>query len=122
MPEVAAVRTSAFACKTRGCSSSRRSRDCLSAGLYFGYCVVDTPTIICGNLGPETTYMEGGEMADASQIELDSAERVAFDLALKIVNDEVDQVQNRDRAYWLTLYSHCLRVVNHADPQKVLAP
>jgi len=54
-------------------------------------------------------------------IETDSRKRVAFDLALRISNDETvlfrDDPANgtktfeRDRKYWLELYSQCLQVV-----------
>lgn len=50
----------------------------------------------------------------------DSVHRVAFDLAEK-VNHSASRETTRDRAYWLTLYSQCLAVVNGGDVSKILA-
>ena len=56
-------------------------------------------------------------MADTSNLTVDSKERVALELMHTVHSFES---VNEDRAYWLTLYSQCLGVVNHGDPQKVL--
>jgi len=57
-------------------------------------------------------------MAEKATMEIDSAARVALELAIRISNAEIDTT--KDRAYWLKLYSDCLKVVHHRDPQKVL--
>jgi hypothetical protein len=38
---------------------------------------------------------------------LDSASRVAFDLALRITQDSRLRPEQRDEKYWLTLYRKC---------------
>jgi len=58
-------------------------------------------------------------MADTTRLEIDSAERVALDLAHTISNQEVEGA-TQDRVYWLTLYSQCLKVVHRMDAQRAL--
>ncbi len=60
-------------------------------------------------------------MVDITRVEMDSAERVALELTHTISNQEIDG-PTQDRAYWLTLYSQCLRVAHRGDPQKFLMP
>jgi len=58
-------------------------------------------------------------MVDTTKLEIGSAERVALELMHTI--NSFNEPGNPDRAYWLTLYSQCLRVVYRGDPQKALA-
>ena len=44
------------------------------------------------------------------KVEMDSKERVAFDLMLKIAYCD-DEPSNRDREYWFNLYYNCQNAV-----------
>ncbi len=48
-------------------------------------------------------------MADITEIKLDSGHRVALDLAYQIADHEDVELKNRE--YWLRLYQNCRRVV-----------
>jgi len=46
---------------------------------------------------------------------LDSAARVAFDLALRITQDSRLRPEQRDEKYWLTLYRKCHQATHGID-------
>ena len=55
-------------------------------------------------------------------IKIECPERVAYDLALKIFNvaDGEPSSQDKNREYWLKLYSQCLSVVQGQSPEDIL--
>lgn len=53
-------------------------------------------------------------------IQSDSKERVAFDLMVRIVNNESSV--EKDRRYYLELFSQCRQIVHGGLPDKVYPP
>jgi hypothetical protein len=57
-------------------------------------------------------------MAEKTVVENDSRHRVAYDLMVAVMGAERDI--KKDRAYLLTLYSHCLKAVSGYEPAAIL--
>lgn len=55
-------------------------------------------------------------MAD-EKIVLDSKERVAYELMIKISDSDSERNTEKDRKYWLNLYRECFIAVSGNQPQ-----